>query len=74
MKSSSEQLKARAFVCIPDVLLLLLCTVFTGEDSLNCKYLAIKRTKRSLAKNGVSDIAVYRAKSKTPPSYKKLGA
>ena len=46
----------------------------SGEDSLNCKYLAIKRTPKASAKNGVSDITVYKCKDKPPAEYKKLGA
>ncbi len=48
--------------------------VLIGEDSLNCKYLAIKRTKKELAKTGISEIAIYRCKDKPPSCFKKLGA
>lgn len=45
-----------------------------GDDSLNCRYLAIKKVKRNIAKNVVYDITVFRYKDKPASCYKKLGA
>lgn len=45
-----------------------------GEESLNCKYLAIQRSPRDEAKNAVVDIRVYKAKVDPPDTYRKLGA
>ena len=46
----------------------------TGENSLNLKYLAIKKTPRNKAKKAVLDLAVFRSKDKPAAIYKKLGA
>ena len=66
----------RELLKVSDKLLWIIIIIIAllGEDSLNCKYLAIKRTNRNDAKNGVSNIDIYKCKNKPPSTYKKLGA